>query len=56
MDATINPAWLEPTWFIDSDSTEVGDFVTQALSSIDAGSTQTDKAVALFHAVRDGFR
>lgn len=56
MDSSIDPAWLEPTWFIDSESPEVGDFVDQALEGGNAESSQTDKAVALFHAVRDGFR
>ena len=49
----IDPAWLAPTWFVDSDSDEVGEFVDRAA----AGATDDrDVAVRLFHAVRDGFR
>ena len=49
----IDPAWLSPTWFIDSDSEIVGDFAATAA----AGATEpTATAVALFHAVRDGIR
>lgn len=49
----IDAAWLAPTWFVDSDSDEVGAFVERA-----AGGTTDphDVAVRLFHAVRDGFR
>lgn len=49
----IEPAWTEPTWFIDSESAEV-----QAFADTAAGdrTDPTDIAVALFHAVRDGFR
>ena len=50
---TVDPAWLAPTWFIDSDSDEVGAFVER---SIGGARTATQIAVALFHAVRDGFR
>jgi transglutaminase-like putative cysteine protease len=49
----VDPAWLSPTWFIDSDHPDVGAFAEQAA----AGRTDpTDRAVALFYAVRDGFR
>jgi transglutaminase-like putative cysteine protease len=48
----VDPAWLSPTWFIDSDSDAVGDFVER---SVGAATDDTDKAVRLFHAVRDGF-
>ena len=51
----IDPAWLESTWFIDSDSPEVVSFVDQRLASVADGS-QTEQAIALFHAVRDGIR
>ena len=44
---------LEPTWFIDSDSPEVGDFAAGVAGDLD---DPTDVAVALFHAVRDGIR
>lgn len=53
MSDTINPAWLEPTWFIDSDSDAVAQFAEQAAA--DATSPR-EIAVALFHAVRDGIR
>ncbi len=56
MGLTVDPAWLEPTWFIDSDSAEVGEFVNQALADASPEATESDKAVALFHAVRDGLR
>ncbi len=58
-------ALTAPTWFIDSDSAEVADFVTRALDGVDLGDrtgpagTAMDQravAVALFRAVRDGFR
>jgi transglutaminase-like putative cysteine protease len=49
----IDAAWLAPTWFVDSDSDEVGAFVDRAAG----GATDPhDVAVRLFHAVRDGFR
>jgi len=44
---------LEPTWFIDSESPEVGDFATDVAGDL---GDPTDVAVALFHAVRDGIR
>jgi len=49
----IKASWLEPTWFIDSDSAAVAEFAERA-----AGDAEGDTAVAvaLFHAVRDGFR
>lgn len=53
MTVTPEPAWLEPTWFIDSDSDVVADFAAQARGDAE---TDTEIAVALFHAVRDGFR
>ena len=46
-----------PTWFIDSDSPEVAEFVERTLAS--AGVSRSDRravAVALFNAVRDGIR
>lgn len=58
----VDPAWLEPTWFIDSDHPAVTEFARRAVSEW-AGSTgsgaaanPTEIAVALFHAVRDGIR
>lgn len=50
---TIDPAWIAPTWFIDSDSAEVEAFATDAVGASD---DPTEMAVKLFHAVRDGFR
>lgn len=47
------------TWFIDSDSAEVGAFVVAALADAEISlqpDTETATAVALFRAVRDGFR
>lgn len=54
----IEPTWLEPTYFIDSDSPEVKAFVAKALgaTATDATAAPTDKAVRLFYAVRDGLR
>lgn len=49
----IDPAWLAPTWFVDSDSDAVGRFVHDALGD---ATDERDKAVRLFLAVRDGFR
>jgi len=49
----IDPAWLAPTWFIDSDEPSVQQFADQAT---DGASTERDRAVALFLAVRDGYR
>lgn len=43
------------TWFIDSDSAEVGAFVDRALAGTSADEP-TAAAVALFRAVRDGLR
>jgi transglutaminase-like putative cysteine protease len=49
----LSPAWLEATWFIDSDDPRV---VTFAASAVGDVTDATDKAVKLFYAVRDGFR
>jgi transglutaminase-like putative cysteine protease len=49
----IAAAWLTPTWFIDSDAEEVGDF---ARSAVGAARGPVDRAIALFHAIRDGIR
>ncbi len=53
MSVIIDRAWLDPTWFIDSESDEVAAFAAKARG---AATTDTEVAVALFHAVRDGFR
>ena len=49
----VDPAWLAPTWFIDSESEAVARFTS---TSIGDATEPTDVAVALFYAVRDGFR
>jgi transglutaminase-like putative cysteine protease len=49
----VDPAWLAPTWFIDSDSEAVARFSAEAVGD---ATEPTDVAVALFYAVRDGFR
>lgn len=53
MSIAIEPAWIEPTWFIDSDSAEVAAFVENVVGG---ASGQIEMAVALFYAVRDGIR
>jgi transglutaminase-like putative cysteine protease len=54
-------ALTSPTWFIDSESPEVAAFVERALDRKDAAlgpvaDDPTERAVALFLAVRDGIR
>ena len=49
----IDPAWLAPTWFIDSDHPDVVAFADEAAAEAEGA---VDTAVALFLAVRDGFR
>jgi transglutaminase-like putative cysteine protease len=49
----IDPAWLSPTWFLDSDDPAVGDYARRAVGEL---TDPTGRAVALFHAVRDGIR
>ena len=49
----LDAAWLVPTWFIDSDHDDVADF---AHTTVGTASDPVDRAVALFHAVRDGIR
>ena len=49
----IDPAWLAPTYFVDSDAPEVDEFVDR---HSDAAGSDRDRAVQLFMAVRDGFR
>lgn len=49
----IAPGWTAPTWFIDSDADGVGDFARTAIGS---SQDTVERAVALFHAVRDGIR
>ena len=50
---TIDPTWLEPTWFIDSDSDAVTQFASDAIGD---ETTALGIARALFYAVRDGIR
>ncbi len=54
----VEPAWLAPTYYIDSNSPEVAAFTTQALGDGvgQGGADPVDVAVRLFYAVRDGFR
>ena len=56
MTEPLDPAWLAPTWFIDSDSDEVAEFAAAARATAADDNDHTDVAVALFYAVRDGFR
>ncbi len=51
----IEPAWIQPTWFIDSDTEDIAAFVDRATAGVDR-TDHTAVAVALFHAVRDGLR
>ncbi len=43
--------YLEPTWFLDSDSPETHAFATRAVGD---AKSETDRAVRLYYAVRDG--
>jgi transglutaminase-like putative cysteine protease len=52
----IDPAWLATTWFIDHDHPDVAAFVRHAVGDTDAITDPTERAVRLFHAVRDGIR
>jgi transglutaminase-like putative cysteine protease len=49
----VDPAWLSPTDFIDSDHLAVIDFAEAAAAD---RTDPTEQAIALFYAVRDGFR
>jgi transglutaminase-like putative cysteine protease len=49
----VDPGWLAPTWFIDSDDDAVAKFAHDAIG--DAVEPR-EQAVLLFYAVRDGFR
>jgi transglutaminase-like putative cysteine protease len=51
--ANPSPAWLQPTWYIDSDDPGVVSFAEEAVGDV---TDATAKAVRLFYAVRDGFR
>ncbi len=54
----IDPTWLAPSYYLDSDSREVANFAAKAIgeSGADPAATPVDKAIKLFYAVRDGFR
>ena len=52
-DTATRDAWLAPTWFLDSDSPAVSEFAANAVGSAEG---PLDRAIALFHAVRDGIR
>lgn len=45
--------YLEPTFYVDSDSPDVADFARTAAST---GNSATERAVRLYYAVRDGIR
>lgn len=45
-----------PTYYVDSESPEIQQFVDRALSDLPSDTSQTDKAIRLFDAVRDGIR
>ncbi len=53
--STTDPT-LASTWFIDHDSAEVETFVGDALDDLGPEASDTERAIALFHAVRDGIR
>ncbi len=56
----VDPAWLATTWFIDHDHPDVAAFARDALrdtGGVTSGVTDpTERAIRLFHAVRDGIR
>ncbi len=53
MAPTVDQAWLEPTAFIESDQPDVVNFARRVT---DEASTSMEQAIALFYAVRDGWR
>ena len=48
--------FVSPTDYVESDSREVRSFVTAALRALGPDATDTEKAIRLFNAVRDGIR
>ncbi|MEZ5901560.1 MAG: transglutaminase family protein [Hyphomicrobiaceae bacterium] len=48
--------FTSPSNFIDSDSAEVRAFVKSALRNLSSSASDTEKAIRLFEAVRDGIR
>lgn len=55
LDTPPQPAAAAPTWFIDSDDPRIVAFAGETISAAGA-RTDKEKAVALFEAVRDGWR
>jgi transglutaminase-like putative cysteine protease len=57
-DSAIDPAWLATTWFLDHDHPSIAEFVERHTGHLrgDDRDTVRERAVALFHAVRDGYR
>jgi len=53
MNETERAQYLEPTFFLDADASVVRDF---AACAVGGAQTDTDKAIALYYAVRDGIR
>ena len=53
IDPKTDPGWLAPTWFLDSDDGAIGAFVDEHTAGL---TDDRSRAVALFHAVRDGYR
>lgn len=53
MSIDIDPAWLAPTHFIDSETAAVAEYAEEAIGD---ATDEVEVAVALFHAVRDGIR
>lgn len=49
----VNPAWLEPTWYLDSESPEIDAFARRAVGEANGAR---EMAIRLFYTVRDGFR
>lgn len=48
--------YVAPADYVDSDSREVRTFVTRALRNLPDAASETEKAIQLFEAVRDGLR
>lgn len=48
--------YVLPAYFVNSDSPEVQQFMSRALRGLHEDASQTDKAIRLFEAVRDGIR
>jgi hypothetical protein len=48
--------YVSPADYVDSDSQEVRTFVTRALRNLPDAASETEKAIHLFEAVRDGLR